>query len=121
MDLTTNAHLANLATVMEFTLRLMSRCPELRSGLPVPARRAPMRPFFWRARVTHKLAFTVPPLAHIADRMRLGALAARGVEVGRMQYAGVADVGHIDETQRMRVLRASRTHAWCCSRTWRIL
>ena len=92
-------------------LQLMSRCPELRGGLPVLARRAFIRPFFGRARVAHHLAFTVPPLSHIADRVRLGAPAASGVAVARMQDAGGADLGAIDEMQAVPVLSAAHARA----------
>ena len=113
MVITINTRLASLATAMEFTLQLMSRCSELRSGLPFLARRAFIGPFLRRARVTHKLAFPMGPLVHIADSVRLGAHAANGVDVGRMQCAGVADLGAIDEIQGVPVLCASRTHACC--------
>ena len=46
---------------------------------------------------------------------------ASAVEVGRMQDAGVADVGPIDEMQGVPVKRAALALAWCCSRSCRFL
>ena len=111
VDFTTTARLARCATAMEFTLQLVSSCPELRSGLPFLARRALVRPLVWRARIAHKLAVVLPPLAQLADIVRRGALAASGLEVGRIQYASVADVGPLDNMEGVSGLPASRTRA----------